>query len=194
MSPGPDFAIVTRYGLSGSRRAAIMATAGISSALVIHILYCLMGIVVVLESYPWLFSLIQSAGALYLAYLGVKLLLPDRAAHAPPEKKRLGQNAFAVGFLTNLLNPKASLFLLSLFAEFITPSTPLLSKIVYGVLVPLVAFSWFLFLSIMLTHRHFLPHLQRYQAFFLKAMGCLLLLLAGWVLFSAISHGLAQEH
>ncbi len=186
MSPGPDFAIVIRYGLSGSRRAAILCAAGIAAALVIHILYCLMGIVVILESYPWLFSLIQSAGALYLAYLGVRLLLPDRGSSAAPDKKWLGQNAFVAGFLTNLLNPKASLFLLSLFTEFITPDTPFLSKVIYGILVPAVAFAWFFFLSVMLTHRHFLPHLKKYQVFFLKSMGCLLLLLAGWVLLSII--------
>ena len=184
MSPGPDFAIVVRYGLSGSRRTAILAAAGVCSALVIHVLYCLFGLVLVLKHHPWVFSFIQSFGALYLLYLGVRLLWPSQSTATEPNKKRIGQNPFVVGFLTNALNPKASLFLLSLFAEFITPDLPMWSKIVYGATVPVVAFGWFAFLSMMLTHRRFLPHLQKYQVFFLKAMGCILILLASLVLFS----------
>ena len=189
MMPGPDFAIVTRYGLTGSRYAAIRAAAGIAAALFIHVSYCLLGIAVVLQNSPWLFSSIQIAGALYLAYLGIRLLRTSGAASSGDEKGRpLRLNPFREGFLTNLLNPKASLFLLSLFAEFIDSSTPLWSKVCYGLLVPATAFGWFSFLSIMLTHRRFLPHLQRYQVFFMKAMGLMLLVLSALVLISVAMH------
>ena len=187
MSPGPDFAIVVRYGLSGSRPTALLAAAGVCSALIIHVLYCLFGLVLILDHHPLVFSFIQSLGAFYLLYLGIRLLWPGQANPGKVHKKRFGQNPFVVGFLTNALNPKASLFLLSLFAGFITPDLPTWIKILYGAAVPVVAFAWFGFLSMMLTHRRFLPHLQKYQVVFLKAMGCILILLASLVLFSVFA-------
>lgn len=191
MLPGPDFAIVTRYGLTGSRRLAILTSLGITFALFIHVAYCLLGIAVVLQNSLWLFFSLQMAGALYLLYLGVRLLRSQGKETREKEHKRLIQHhAFREGFLTNLLNPKASLFLLSLFAGFIDISTPLWSKILYGFLVPMTAFGWFSFLSIMLTHRRFLPHLQKYQVFFMKTMGIMLAFLSILVILSAIGHAL----
>ncbi len=188
MSPGPDFAIVVRYGLTGSRKASILATAGIAAALVVHVLYCVFGIVLLIQNSKVLFSLLHFGGALYLAYLGIRLIQSGSGKFAKPDPVKIHHKAFRDGFLTNLLNPKASLFLLSLFTQFIEPDTTLAQKIVFGTLVPLIAFAWFSFLSVMLTHRRFLPHLQRYQKGFTIAMGVLLLALAAWVVLNAALH------
>lgn len=185
MSPGPDFAIVMRYGLTGSRRAALLATAGISTALLIHVFYCVLGIVVLIQSSKILFSLLHFGGAVYLAYLGVRLIQLGAGKLPKPDPAKIHHRAFRDGFLTNLLNPKATLFLLSLFAQFVKPETSMTQKIFFGATVPIVAFSWFSFLSVMLTHRRFLPHLQRYQKAFMIVMGAVLLLLAAWVFSNA---------
>lgn len=187
MLPGPDFAIVTRYGLTGSRRSALLATTGIAVALFIHVSYSLLGLALILQSSQWLFFFIQISGALYLSYLGIGLLRSSGSGISEDGNNRsMRHSAFIEGFLTNLLNPKAALFLLSLFSEFIDSSTPLLSKIIYGILVPTTAFGWFSFLSIMLTHRRFLPYLQKRQVIFMKAMGILLLMLSLLVLLSGV--------
>lgn len=188
MSPGPDFAIVIRYGLTGSRKASILASAGIAAALIVHVLYCVFGIVLLIQSSKVLFSLLHFGGAAYLAYLGIRLIRSGSGNVPKPDPVKIHHRAFRDGFLTNLLNPKASLFLLSLFTQFITPDTALLQKIAFGTAVPLIAFAWFSFLSVMLTHRRFLPHLQRYQKGFMLVMGILLLSLAAWVVFNASLH------
>jgi len=184
MSPGPDFAIVMRYGLTGSRKAALLSAAGIATALIVHVLYCIFGIVFLIQNSKTLFLAIHFGGAIYLAYLGIRLL-QSASGNFEPSSVKIHHLAFRDGLLTNLLNPKATLFLVSLFAQFITPQTSLFQRVVFGALVPTVAFAWFSFLSIMLTHRRFLPHLQRYQHFFMRVMGALLLFLAAWVLLNA---------
>ena len=185
MAPGPDFAIVLRYGLSGSRRAAFLAAAGIASALLIHVLYCVLGIAILIQSSSLVFSIFHIGGAVYLAYLGLRLIESSFQKKIDPGKVTIHKRAFRDGFLTNLLNPKATLFLLSLFGQFITPETTVLQKIAYGAAVPITAYAWFMFLSFMLTHRYFLPHFQRFQKYFMALMGGMLLLLSFWVLRAA---------
>ncbi|MBS0624570.1 MAG: LysE family translocator [Verrucomicrobia bacterium] len=185
MSPGPDFAIVVRYGLTGSRRAAILATAGISVAILIHVFYCVAGIVFLIQKYEALFSLLQFGGAAYLAYLGLKLIKAGMGKAGKMDPAKIHHRAFRDGFVTNLLNPKVTLFLLSLFAQFVTPETSFGQRIAFGATIPIVTFGWFSFLSCMLTHQRFVPHLQRYQQIFMTVMGAVLLALAGWVIFNA---------
>lgn len=181
MSPGPDFAIVAKYAFTGSRRSAYSASGGIASALVVHVFYCLVGVAVFLKGSPHLFRTIQVLGAIYLGYLGLRLILEKKKADGPVAKPR-GRNAFLTGFLTNLLNPKATLFLLSLFTQFIDEKTPLWQRAAFGISVPLTAFFWFIFLSYLLTHAAVLPRIKRFQRKFSMAMGLLLFGLSLYVL------------
>ena len=83
ISPGPDFAIVTHYGLRGSRKAALLATLGITTALLIHVLYCIFGVAWFLQNSPILFRSIQLLGASYLGYLGIRMLIHSKKEEAP---------------------------------------------------------------------------------------------------------------
>lgn len=174
MSPGPDFAIVTRYALKGSRLAALRVTLGISLALIVHATYCLLGAAVFLQTSPVLFLSLQLLGALYLGYLGFKMI-----REKPVSKMNLEEvdcsKAFWEGFFTNLLNPKATLFILSLLTQFISSDSSLVLKLIYGATLPLVGFVWFGFLSVVLTHHRILGSLQGYQHVFARIMGCFLM-------------------
>jgi RhtB (resistance to homoserine/threonine) family protein len=186
MSPGPDFAIVTHYSLKGSRRAALLATMGITAAILIHVLYCVLGVAWFLQNSPILFRCMQLLGALYLGYLGIRLLKAPKETGESQRNANVSDKAFMTGFLTNLLNPKATLFLLSLFTQFITPETSIGMKVSFGITIPLVTILWFSLLSILITHPSFLPYLQRYQRRFSVMMGCILILLAVSVVWGAI--------
>lgn len=188
MSPGPDFAIVVRYGLTGSRRASLLASVGIAAAVVIHAIYCLMGIALFLKNTPLLFHSIQIMGAIYLAYLGFYMFLDGfhgKNSDTISDAKLDGQ-AFRSGFITNLTNPKAMVFLLSLFTQFVTPDMTWGMKLAFGVSMPLVALFWFSSLSVLITHPRLYHHLQKYQHIFTGVMGILLLVVASYVLFSSV--------
>ena len=184
ISPGPDFAIVTYYGLKGSRRAALLATLGIATAVLIHVFYCIFGVAWFLQNSPILFRCIQLVGASYLGYLGLRMLIGSKKEETSKQQDP-SEKAFATGFFTNLLNPKATLFLLSLFNQFITPTTSFALKISFAATVPLLAIGWFSLLSFLITHPTCLPYLQRHQRRFALLMGALLLLLACSVVWNA---------
>jgi threonine/homoserine/homoserine lactone efflux protein len=116
ISPGPDFAIVTHYGMKGSRKAAFLVSLGITTAVLVHVLYCILGIAIFLQNSPLLFHGLQLVGAGYLGYVGLQILCPKNET-VLGEKKAVSCGAFRTGFLTNLLNPKATLFFLSLFSR-----------------------------------------------------------------------------
>ena len=74
ISPGPDFAMVSRNGLLLSRRAGVLTAVGIGMGVLVHVCYTLLGLGLVLQQTLWLFSALKLAGAAYLVYLGVKML------------------------------------------------------------------------------------------------------------------------
>ena len=186
MSPGPDFVAVTRFGLTGSRRAAFGVTLGITAALLIHVFYCVSGVAIFLHSSPRILQVIQLLGATYLGYLGIKLLF-QKDLTADTQEAQLPKQAFVTGFLTNLLNPKAMVFMLSLFSQFATAMNTMQMKVAFAVTIPLMAMLWFSSLSYFLTHPYFLPFLQKSQRKFMVAMGVGLLLLSFSGFLSVIS-------
>ncbi|MDP5149263.1 LysE family translocator [Rheinheimera baltica] len=193
-SPGPDFAIVLRYAVRFGRQQALAASIGIGVAILLHITWSLVGIAVLIQTTPWLFKALSIAGAAYLAYVGVMALKsqPPSVSEQPTdesanEKVPSAKRAFIAGFITNGLNPKATLFFLSLFAVIISPITPLTYKIGYGIYMSIATAAWFCMLSVVLTHTKVRGFLLLKGYWFDRAMGLLLLALAAHLVVSSLS-------
>ncbi|GAB59217.1 LysE family translocator [Rheinheimera nanhaiensis] len=184
-SPGPDFAIVLRYAVRFGRRQALLASAGVGLAILLHVSWSLLGIAVLIQTTEWLFSALSLAGAAYLFYIGIQALKSKAPLHpeqtiggSAQDPVPSGGKAFAAGFITNGLNPKATLFFLSLFAVIISPQTPLSYKVVYGVYMALATACWFSVLSVVLTQTKVRGFLLLKGFWFDRLMGALLLALA----------------
>jgi RhtB (resistance to homoserine/threonine) family protein len=145
ISPGPDFAMVCRNGLLLSRRAGVLTAVGIGLGVLVHVSYTLLGLGWMLQQTPWLFTALKLAGAAYLIYLGIKMLRarPDTQPldTAPPALSDLA--ALRTGFLTNALNPKTSIFIVSLFMGVVRPDTGLPVQIAYGLFIAGAHVAWF---------------------------------------------------
>ncbi len=90
---------------------------------------------------------------------------------------------FLSGFLCNLLNPKCTLFVLSLFTQFIDPDMNFLGKALLGSIFAFIVFVWFVLLSYLITHRLLQKHFARFQLIITKSMGIVLCFLALYVAF-----------
>ena len=145
ISPGPDFAMVSRNGLLLSRRAGVLTAVGIGMGVLVHVCYTLLGLELVLQQTLWLFSALKLAGAAYLIYLGVKMLRSkpaiERLDAPPPVMSDLA--ALRTGFLTNALNPKTAIFIVSLFMGVVRPDTAITVQIAYGVFIAGAHILWF---------------------------------------------------
>ena len=131
-SPGPNFALISRLAMSGSRRAAIGATFGLALSATVYAILTITGLSVVLTRVGWLASLIQIAGGGYLIYLGAKAWLG--AKHAPSKQSRGSAHdsalrGFRTGIIVNLSNPKVITFFLSLYAVTVPIGASLWTKL-----------------------------------------------------------------
>ena len=95
------------------------------------------------------------------------------------EKQRdiSAMSAMKIGFLTNVLNPKATLFFLSLFTLVISPSTPFPVMLLMGVIMVVQTILWFSLVSILLTHKRVRGIFEKFQGVFNKTLGGLLIAL-----------------
>lgn len=157
MSPGPDFVMITRNSLVYSRRTGLYSSVGLGLGILVHVTYSLVGIGLLISKSIVLFNAIKLLGAGYLVYIGIKSLRakPAQANEAESEKKddlsRLA--AIKMGFLTNALNPKASLFFFALFSQVIHQETPKFIQALYGLEMGLATFAWFALVSSALSLR-----------------------------------------
>lgn len=145
ISPGPDFAMVSRNALSLSRRAGILTALGIGAGVLVHVSYTLLGIGVLIQETPALFDSLKLVGAAYLIWLGAKMLLSHKAKGpiSGSETALSDLGALRIGFLTNALNPKTTIFIVSLFMQVVNGDTPLTTRIAYGLFISLSHVVWF---------------------------------------------------
>jgi len=156
-SPGPDFAIVLRQSLRHGRRTATWTSLGVGAAITLHVTYSLFGLGLLLQRSPLVFSVVKYAGAAYLATIGLQALRSGPRATLSPEGGQLAtltptaRAAWLTGFLTNALNPKATLFFVALFVTVINPATPIFIQASYGAWMVAVTTGWFCLVSAVFT-------------------------------------------
>jgi RhtB (resistance to homoserine/threonine) family protein len=190
-SPGPDFAVVVRHSMHNGRTAALFTSFGIGVGILVHVAYSLIGLSVIIATTPWLFNVIKYAATAYLLYLAVGALrskpvdVADTQQQASTLKPMNAKKAFTVGFVTNGINPKATLFFLSLFTLVIDPQTSMFSKLFYGGYLAFATGIWFCALSLLLNVGKVLNWLQTYSYWVDRAMGALLVVVACNILFFA---------
>ncbi|MBS1209090.1 MAG: putative threonine efflux protein [Proteobacteria bacterium] len=185
ISPGPDFAVVTRLSIVSGRRTGLWAAAGVAAAIGVYVLICALGLSLVLAALPGVSKLLSVVGALYLGWLGIQCL---RSNGQLPEAqtRQAGSRAFVTGFLTNLLNPKAMLYFGSILSQVLTPDlghgeTALL----WGLLVS-ESLLWFGLVACLFSSRQVLNWLRQRMVWFERFIGVVLLGLAAKVAGSAL--------
>ncbi|HZE53832.1 MAG TPA: LysE family transporter [Bradyrhizobium sp.] len=131
VSPGPNFAVVSRLAVSGSRQAAFGASLGIGLASIIYATLSMAGLAVLLREIGWLARGVQLCGGCYLIYLGVSAWVGAGAlaGAAGPAGARSGWYGLRTGFIVDLSNPKSIAFFIGLYAAAVPHETALWAKV-----------------------------------------------------------------
>lgn len=120
--PGMDMVFVLASSLSGGRKAGLSATLGIMAGGLVHTLYAALGVGMLLHFAPGLFNALLVIGAAYVAFIGWQLFRSSIVVDAVDSIDRRGLlTRFRQGALTSLMNPKAYLFMLAVFPQFLRP-------------------------------------------------------------------------
>lgn len=188
MSPGPDFAVVSRYAVRYGMRLGCVIAIGIGCGILVHVAYSLLGVALVIHRTPWLYQVLLVAASFYFIWLGWNAIRAPAVAQridAAGEPLAAGK-AFVRGFITNALNPKATLFFLALFTTIISPQTPTLVKAGYGLYMALATMLWFSALALMLGNSRVRQLLLAKGFWFDRIMGLFLWVLAGHLLWQLL--------
>lgn len=181
MSPGPDFAMICRNSLVYSRRTGVYSALGIALGIVVHVTYSLVGIGLLIFQSIVLFSIIKLLGAGYLIYIGYKSWQAKPIKNESNTQKARQDisrfNAIKIGFITNILNPKVTLFFFSLFTQVISPNTPITIRIVYGLQMFILTLSWFTLVAIAISHPIIKNRFLSISHYVEKTMGAILIAL-----------------
>ena len=144
ISPGADFAMVTRSSYAQGRKAGLAAAAGIALGVQVHVLYTVLGIAVIISQSPVLFLAMKVLGAGYLIYLGYQSLTNTTRISLEGQPSATGLLVvMRTGFLTNALNPKTMLFVVSAYTQVVQPGTPLGLDFAYGAFMSFAHWVWF---------------------------------------------------
>ncbi|WP_018239109.1 LysE family translocator [Ensifer sp. BR816] len=120
--PGMDMVFVLANAITGGRSSGLAATAGIMAGGVLHTLYAALGVSVLLHLVPELFNVLLVAGAAYIAWIGFSLLRSSITIGGVEAAAKLSRwTSFRQGALTSLMNPKAYLFMLAVYPQFLKP-------------------------------------------------------------------------
>lgn len=121
------------------------AAVGIALGVQVHVLYTVLGIAVLISQSPALFFTMKVLGAGYLIYLGYQSLTNTRRISLEGVGQADGGvlQALRSGFLTNALNPKTMLFVISAFTQVVQPNSPLVLDFAYGAFMSLTHWLWF---------------------------------------------------
>ena len=186
ISPGPDFAMVVRQSIVHGRRTALLTSAGIASAILVHGTYTILGLGFVVTQSLLLFNILKILGAGYLLWLGISAIrapAPQPPASLdstalPTLSEISATRAFVIGFLTNLLNPKAMLFFLSLFTTLVDAHRAVALKSLYVGSMSVILFAWFVLVSLFFTTPTIRAGFYRLGQWFNRITGAALIFLA----------------
>jgi threonine/homoserine/homoserine lactone efflux protein len=145
VTPGPDFALVTRVAIARGRAAAWRTSLGVVTG---HLLWGVasgIGVAAMLAASATLYAVLRLAGAVYLVWLGLHALFwhrPDAdMSIAPTHRIRAG--AYPQGLINDLLNPKIGVFYTTLLPQFIAPGQPvLLTSVALTAIMACVVAVW----------------------------------------------------
>lgn len=152
LTPGNDTIFILTRSISQGKKAGIVSALGIGTGSVIHTILAAYGISIIIAKSIVLFTVIKYAGAIYLLYIGYKLLMAKSQLGAETiiENKSVDYfNIYRAGIITNVLNPKVALFFIAFLPQFIDPTvkSTVLSFLLLGITFITTGTIWCLLLA-----------------------------------------------
>lgn len=180
LSPGPNFAVVSRLSLTGSRIDGLAASLGIAVASTFYAVATLLGLAALLQTAPWLNVAMRILGAGFLIYLGMSACAKPASTRsevlisASPLPRGLLAN-LRTGLLVAFCNPKAIAFFGGLYSAIIPLGTPLWAK---GTILAgsfLIEIAWYAAVAVLFSSLSASASYERHQPWLERAFGVLLL-------------------
>ncbi|APC11875.1 LysE family translocator [Providencia rettgeri] len=189
ISPGPDFAMVTRSSYTYGVKTGLICALGIAIGVQVHVFYTIFGITVIIMSSPTLFLVVKLLGVFYLVYIGFKSFInKTKITTGASQGQSLSHFvAFKTGFLTNALNPKTMFFVVSVYSQVIQVNNSVWLNLGYGLFISFAHLVWFSLIALFFATPTVRNKVLNYQLVMDKVIGLLLIVLGLSLLFFNVS-------
>ncbi|MES3004437.1 MAG: LysE family translocator [Pseudomonadota bacterium] len=181
ISPGPSFVMVARTAVSSSRSNGLAAALGMGAGGVVFALAALLGLQAVLLLVPSLYLVLKIAGGMYLAYLGFRIwrsaTQPLDVADVSSGSGTSPRKSFALGFITQVSNPKTAIVYASVFAAFLPPSPSFRFDCALVTIVFAIEAGWYGIVALALSSEAPRRAYLRYKAHVDRVAGGVMMLL-----------------
>ncbi|WP_426359787.1 LysE family translocator [Pseudocolwellia sp. HL-MZ19] len=181
LSPGPSLALVIKNAVNGGVAKGYATAISHGLGVALYAAITATGVAVVIVNTPFLFSLIQYAGAAFLLFLGVKSLLSKKSKLIPSEEGVVvtnNINGWRDGFLIAFLNPKLAIFFIALFSQFLNSDSGIEQKVIMTVTVGTLDALWYCFVTFLISKGNIINKLKENSYIVDKVTGCFLIALA----------------
>src|SRR5205814_8335897 len=124
LTPGPNMIYLISRSITQGGAAGIVSLGGVALGFVFYMLCAAFGITALLFAVPYAYDALRFAGAAYLLWMAWQAIRPGGQSpfHVKPLAYDSPKKLFAMGFVTNLLNPKIAMLYLALLPQFIDPA------------------------------------------------------------------------
>ncbi|MEA2884407.1 MAG: hypothetical protein QOH32_3663 [Bradyrhizobium sp.] len=145
LTPGPNMIYLISRSITQGRLAGLISLGGVALGFVFYMLCAAFGISALLFAVPYAYDALRLGGAAYLLWLAWQALKPN--GRSPFQVRELAvdgpRKLFAMGFVTNLLNPKIAMLYLALLPQFIDPAqgSVLTQSLVFGLIQIVISVS-----------------------------------------------------
>lgn len=178
ISPGPNFIVVTRTSMAVSRKAGLFAGLGLACASLTWALLAMMGVNLLLAHFHGLHLALQLAGAVYLVWLGIKMIAGAKKPllmTATPELT--WQKAMRRAYIVSMTSPKSLAFFGGVFAVVIPAQAPLWFLLLVGALCFSLSALWYCGVALGFSNRRVAAAFLRFKAPIERGMGAVLIAL-----------------
>jgi len=184
ISPGPSLMVVLRNTLTGGRRLGMACAVGHGIGFGIYAFLAVFGLLLMLESYPFIFTSLQYTGCVLLVWFGWKMWNHTIQVEAQPYEEETLTRGFAEGFSIAFFNPKIAVFLLAVLSQILRPGMSELTKFVVGMTGMFIDTLWYLIVAFFFSANTAERLTQRYGTALSRLTAFVLWTFAASVLFS----------
>lgn len=187
ISPGADFAIVTKNSYLYGRSIGVLTSIGIALGVLVHVAYTLIAVAAVMKFAPNFLTIVKYLGAFYLIYIGYKTFTQKPVKDIASSARISSGQALRYGFFTNALNPKTTLFVISTYTQIVSATTPKFILIGYGLFMSVAHFIWFAIVALLFSQRTLRAKMLEKQVAINRVIGFILGLLGVFLLFTSVN-------
>lgn len=176
-SPGPSVAVVLRNTMIGGRARGLSCAVGHGIGFGFYAISVVFGLVIIMEKYPDVFTIMQAIGIFFLLYLGKSML---SAEVQEIQQAKSNRDGFLEGFFIAFLNPKIAVFMLAVLSTVLDPSMNSETKWVIAGLGMTIDTVWYVLVALVLSNSSILTRIQNNQRILNLITGLLMIGLAIW--------------